>query len=148
MGISRRAFALALFVCAAPLWPQEGGAAADPAALIGLRLEALLSRFGAPRAVYAARGTEEWQDDVVFVYGEGDFYVFRDRVWQIGLKSYRGIKIGDSKPAAMLILGGEARDEGGSIVLPLPSKDWPLALRIGLNSAGFVSALHVYRSDF
>jgi hypothetical protein len=120
----------------------------NPAVLVGITLDTLLKRFGTPQAVYAARGAEEWQDDVVFVYSEGDFYVFKDRVWQVGLKSLRGIKPGDSKPAALLLLGEEAEDRGDHILLPLPSGSWPLALRVGLNEKGFVSALYVYRPDF
>jgi len=54
--------------------------------LVGLRLDELIARFGVPRAVHAVRGAEEWQDDVVFVYSQGDFYIHRDRVWQGGVQ--------------------------------------------------------------
>ncbi|MDR3247824.1 MAG: hypothetical protein LBT39_03470, partial [Treponema sp.] len=67
----------------------------DPEAFIGLTLEGLFARFGVPREVYALRGQEEWQDDVVLVYPQGDFYVFRDRVWQVGVPSAHGIRVGD-----------------------------------------------------
>ncbi|MDR1586087.1 MAG: hypothetical protein LBS57_01380 [Treponema sp.] len=139
-----------LLACLVPVFPQAGrnGGTEDPAALVGLSLEALLNRFGTPQAVYAARGAEEWQDDVVFVYGEGDFYIFKDRVWQVGLKSVRGIKPGDSKPAALLLLGEEAEDRGDHILLSLPDGNWPLTLRVSLNGTGFVSALYIYRPDF
>ncbi|MDR2134307.1 MAG: hypothetical protein LBP27_04300 [Treponema sp.] len=120
----------------------------DPASLVGLTLEDLLNRFGTPRAVYAVRGVEEWQDDVVFVYDGGDFYICKDRVWQVGFKSVRGIKPGDSKPAALLVLGEEAEDRGDHILLSLPDGNWPLTLRVSLNETGFVSALYIYRPDF
>jgi hypothetical protein len=131
--------------------PPDSGTAVlqnDPASLIGLSLENLLSRFGVPQAVYAVRGDREWQDDVVFVYAEGDFYIYKDRVWQIKLKAAYGIRLGDPRPAVFLTLGEEAEDFENFVVLSLPSKGWPLAFRVNLDDSGFVSALYVYRPDF
>jgi hypothetical protein len=134
------------------LWAQTPAGDAvlhtDPASLIGLSLENLLSRFGVPRTVYAARGNEEWQDDVVFSYEEADFYVFKDRVWQIGLKTAYGVRLGDSRPVVSLTLGEDAGELEDHIILPLPSKGWPLAFRVNLDGSGLASALFVYRSDF
>jgi hypothetical protein len=156
MGIFRPVFFFLVILVIPPglsaLWAQApaGDAVlhADPASLIGLNLENLLSRFGAPQAVYASRGNEEWQDDVVFVYENADFYVYKDRVWQIGLKSAYGIRLGDSRPAVSLSLGEKAEDREDYIILPLPSKGWPLAFRVNLDGSGLASALFVYRSDF
>ncbi|GHU87269.1 hypothetical protein FACS189476_02430 [Spirochaetia bacterium] len=137
---------------AAPaLWPQEtAGGADDPSALIGLTLEALLNRFGIPQSVYAVRGLEDWQDDVVFVYQAGDFYVFRDRVWQIGLKSAYGIRVGDPRAAVELALGDKAEVFEDHFLLSLPGKAWPLMLRVNLSgpAGAGVSALFIYRPDF
>jgi hypothetical protein len=121
---------------------------ADPGSFIGLTLDKLLARFGTPKSVYAVRGAEEWQDDVVFLYDEGDFYVYKDRVWQVKLKAAYKVRIGDPKPAALLALEGELVDAGSYIIKNLPAKGWPLALRINLDSSGFVSGIFVYRSDF
>ena len=148
--------ALPVFRETPPLWPQSpAGPEPDPAvldtgpaSLIGLNLENLLSRFGLPQAVYAARGDQEWQDDVVFVYEEGDFYIYKDRVWQIKVKAANGIKLGDPRPAVLLTLGEEAEDFEQYVTLSLPSKGWPLAFRVNLDDSGFVSALYVYRVDF
>jgi hypothetical protein len=132
-----------------PADPEPAAALnADPASLIGMSLETLLSRFGVPRAVYTARGNEEWQDDVVFVYAEGDFYVYRDRVWQIRVKEAYGIRTGDPRPAVSLALGEDAEDFEDHIVLSLPSRGWPLALRVNLDDSGLASALYVYRPGF
>jgi hypothetical protein len=135
---------------ASPLASQEGAGegGADPAEWIGMELPALLARFGAPRSVYAVRGVEEWQDDVVFVYDHGDFYVFKDRVWQVGLKSAYGVGAGDNRAAALLVLGERTEDRGEYLLCPLPGKSWPLALRCNLDEGGKVSILFVYRSDF
>ena len=134
------------------LWSQVPGQGVsltgDSASLIGLKLSELISRYGPPLEVYASRGQESWQDDVVFVYSEGEFYIHRDRVWQLGLKSAYGISVGDSRPSVSLSLGEQAVDRGDYILLPLPSGNWPIMLRVNFSSAGRVSALFVYRPDF
>jgi hypothetical protein len=127
---------------------EAGGTETDPALWIGMELPALLARFGAPRSVYAVRGREEWQDDVVFVYDHGDFYIYKDRVWQVGLKSVYGIGAGDSREAALLVLGEKTEDRGRYLLRPLPGGSWPLALRANLDEAGKVSIIFIYRSDF
>ena len=155
-GYSRamRRLSLVVFVvltAASPLLPEEAFQArqyGEPFSLVGMTLAELLDRFGPPRSVYTARGNEEWQDDVVFVYSEGDFYMYRDRVWQIALKSVYGVKLGDSKPAALLVLGDAIQDQGDYAVLPLDGGGWPLALRLDFGAAGLVSAIFIYRPDF
>jgi hypothetical protein len=133
-----------LLLSAFPLWPQGD----DPLLLVGIKLEKLIERFGAPKAVHAARGSEVWQDDVVFSYDEGNFYLYKDRVWQVALKSAYGIAIGDAKQLVFLVLGEAAEDKGGYILMPLQSEGWPLMLRLNVNSAAKVSAIFIYRSDF
>jgi hypothetical protein len=112
-----------------------------------MRLDELINRFGAPRNVHAARGEEHWQDDVVFAYTDYDFYIYRDRVWQVGVKSIYNMKIGDAKAVALLVLGDAAQDMGEYILYALPSGSWPLSLRVNYN-AGRVSAIFIYRADY
>lgn len=134
----------------APVYGQGMGENPEiqgPEALIGLTLEGIYGRFGVPQEVYAVRGQESWQDDVVFVYPQGDFYVFRDRVWQVGIPEARGIRTGDSREAVILALGEEAREGEDCFILPIPGQSWPMALRVNLAS-GQVSGIFVYRSDF
>jgi hypothetical protein len=120
----------------------------DPLPLVGVRLEELINRFGPPQTVYPVRGNEEWQDDVGFVDSEGDFYVFRDRVWQIGLKSALGVTVGDPKAAALLVLGERVQDKGNHALTPLAGGGWPLTLRVNFSGAGIVTAIFIYRPDF
>jgi len=132
-----------------PLWPQEQAVNTDEQlSLVGMKVTELIERFGPPKTVFAARGYEIWQDDVVFQYAEGDFYIFKDRVWQIKLASARGISLGDSKPVALLVMGNTAEDRGDHLLLPLSGKDWPLMFRVNLNNAGLVTAIFIYRPDF
>ncbi|MDR1373994.1 MAG: hypothetical protein LBJ24_03385 [Treponema sp.] len=129
----------------------EGGAEsfrADPVRIIGLTLEGVIAQFGAPKSVYPVRGLEVWQDDVVFEYEDRDLYVYRDRVWQAGLKTAYGISLGDRRAAALLVLGEGYQNYEDHILFPLPGRGWPMMLRININAAGTVSALFVYRSDF
>ena len=140
----------ALFIAVLPVWPQalpDGNQSEELFYFVGLRLDDLIARFGIPQAVHAVRGNEYWQDDVVFVYSEGDFYIYRDRVWQIGLRSVFGFRIGDAKALAMLVLGDKAQDRGDFILFPIPGGYWPLSLRISV-SEGRISGIFVYRSDF
>jgi hypothetical protein len=142
-------FPVIVLAVAASLWPQQNapGQYDEQLTLIGLKLDELYQRFGSPQTVYAARGGETWQDDVVFVYNEGDFYVYRDRVWQIGIKSIYGIRIGDAKAVALLVLGENAQDKGDYVLYAFPGSAWPLSMRINF-TAGKISAIFVYRADY
>jgi len=119
----------------------------DPVSLVGLTLDELVSRFGVPRSVYAVRGIEEWQDDVVFVYEQADFYVYKDRVWQAGLKEARGIKIGDPQAVVSLVLGTGGETKDNSVFCSLNEGAWPMMLRFDFDSAGKVRAIFIYRTD-
>ncbi|MCL2878892.1 MAG: hypothetical protein FWF29_01485 [Treponema sp.] len=126
---------------------QNAAAAAVISSYIGLQLDDLITQFGPPESVYSSRGQELWQDDVVFVYLEGDFYIFKDRVWQVKIKNAYGVSVGDPKAAAILALGDEAEDQGDFILLPLPPAGWPITLRMNFNAAGKVSGIFIYRPD-
>jgi hypothetical protein len=144
--VSRAAALLLLFAAlpqAAPLAAQE-----DPAQIVGLTLASVYGRYGIPESVYAVRGAEEWQDDVVFVYKDWDLYIYQDRVWQVGLKSALGISMGDSAGMAFLMLGEGVQSFDGYLLYSLPSRAWPLQLRLDLDGAAKITAIYIYRSDF
>jgi hypothetical protein len=133
-----------------PLWgqvPREPGPG-EPEGFIGLTLEELYGLLGVPQAVYAVRGVDEWQDDVALVYPQGDFYVFRDRVGQVGLKALRGIRIGDSREAVLLALGEEACEGEDYFLLPVQDRPWPLTLRVNMGGSAGVAGIFLYRDDF
>ncbi|MDR2576364.1 MAG: hypothetical protein LBC52_07990 [Treponema sp.] len=157
---------LVLLFFISQLWAQQGVSRNDEIiSNIGLRLEDVFLRYGVPNTVQAARGNENWQDDVVFVYSEWDFYIFRDRVWQIGLKSGYGMKIGDPKAVALLVLADKAKapqpspkgvepevrgsplDEGDYLLYPLTGSAWPVSLRVNF-IADKISGIFVFRTDF
>jgi len=146
-------FSILLAVFITQLWPQgegdlsPGNPQADPAHLIGLELEDLLRHFGFPKSVYAVRGLEEWQDDVVFVYDEGDFYFFRDRVWKVGLKSAYLISSGDPRAAVLLSFKEAVQTGFDYAVFSLHGYNWPIAIRFNFDSAGRVTMIFIYRTD-
>jgi hypothetical protein len=132
----------------------------DPESLIGATLEELLSRAGTPQSVYAVRGLEAWQDDVVFVYPSLDVYLFKDRVWQVSPQEAYRVKTGDTRAAAEAALGQDFTQIPGpgegeyALVYVFQDRPWPLALRVNFRKgidglrADTVSALYIYRSDF
>jgi hypothetical protein len=143
------AFLPLLLVISFITWPQEQTVnTGEPLPFVGMRLAELIERFGPPETVSAARGGEVWQDDVVFHYAEWEFYIFKDRVWQVKLTSVFGVSLRDSKAVALLVLGNEVQDMGDHLLLPLPARSWPLTLRVNISNTGLVSAIYIYRPDF
>jgi hypothetical protein len=132
-----------LFFLSLPLPAQS----AEPVSLVGITLNELVSRFGAPRTVHSVRGIEEWQDDVVFIYDHGDYYVYRDRVWQLGLKSAMGVKAGDSRAAVSRVLGSRAESRLDSIFCSLEGGSWPMTLRCDFDKDGRLLVIFIYRAD-
>ncbi|MCL2205228.1 MAG: hypothetical protein FWB82_01740 [Treponema sp.] len=144
-----RLMLIVFVLCSLPVSAQvpSGVWADEPAMLVGLTISELIDRFGVPRSVHAARGVETWQDDVVFVYDHGDFYIYEYRVWQIGVRSLRGINVGDLSGLVGLVMGSNAVPQGSSIFYPLHIAPWPLMLRWDIDSAGRVQSIFIYRSD-
>jgi hypothetical protein len=138
---------LCFFLISSPLW-LSSAEPGDSFSQVGLRLAELLEQFGPPRAVFAARGNEPWQDDVIFQYEGRDFYIHRDRVWQVKPVSEQGITIGDPKQAALLALGNRAEDRGDHLIMPVTGRNWPMMLRVNFNSSSRVSAIYIYRMDY
>jgi hypothetical protein len=149
-AIFRAALIPALVLLAAMLWGQ-GLAVSDPenpAHLVGPTLNDVLGRFGIPREVRAVRGEEEWQDDVVFGYGDREFYFYRDRVWQIGVKAAFGVRAGENRNVIPLIMGDTAVVEDGYTLARLTGWPWPMNVRFNNDGHGLVTAIYIYRSDF
>ncbi len=120
----------------------------DPSWLIGSTLQSIITQFGSPLAVYAVRGQEPWQDDVVFSYDGIDLYWYQNRVWQIGIPRGFGVKKGDAKETVLALLGEPLIQQDTYLVYRLPSRGWPLRLRVLLSESYTVQSLYVYRPDF
>jgi hypothetical protein len=130
-----------------PCFAQADHPASDPSVLVGVTLTDLVNRYGVPKQVYAVRGVSPWQDDVVFVYDTGEFYIFGNRVWQLKLRAAYDIKEGDTKAAVTRVMG-EGRPMEGYTLFQLPSKVWPIMLRVNWDNSGRAAGIYIYRSDF
>ena len=119
----------------------------DPSSLVGITLSDLIKNYGVPKNVYAVRGVDAWQDDVVFVYDNIEFFIYGNRVWQLKVRTAYNIKNGDTRAAVGRTMG-EGRSFEGYTLYQLPGKAWPLMLRINWDSSGRVAGLYIYRSDF
>ncbi|MDR0453156.1 MAG: hypothetical protein LBH15_08940 [Treponema sp.] len=146
----RAALVPGLVLLAGTLWGQSPSPSDpdSPAHLVGLTLNEVIGRFGVPRGVYAVRGEEEWQDDVVFSYADRDFYFYRDRVWQISLKAAFGVRVGENRNVIPLIMGDATVVEEGFTLAPLAGWSWPMNARFNNDGRGLVTAIYIYRSDF
>jgi len=120
----------------------------DPSWLVGATLQSIITQFGSPLAVYAVRGQEPWQDDVVFSYDGIDLYWYQNRVWQVAVTQGYGIKKGDPKETVLSVLGEPLIRQDTFFVFRLPSRGWPLRLRVQLSETNAVSGLFVYRPDY
>ena len=136
-----------LVVLFVPLWPQGSQSGADPASYIGLTLTDLIGSHGAPRSVYPIRGIAEWQDDVVFAYDDVDFYIYKDRIWQLGVKSAYMIQAGDSKSVVSLKFGEALSSGDNYAIFSLRGQNWPAALRCNFDAEGKVTEIFIFRSD-
>ena len=117
---------------------------------VGMMMADLLEKYGSPRSVVADRGSEIWQDDVVFQYNGADIYIYRDRIWQVKLASTHGISNGDKRAAAILALGNKAEDKGDHALVSIPGRSWPMTMRVNFSNngnTGTVTAIYIYRSD-
>jgi hypothetical protein len=126
----------------------QGEGETDPASRIGLSLEELIAGYGSPESVYAVRGEQDWQDDVVFVYPDGDYYIYRDRVWQLGLQSAYGITVGDRETLIPLVLEESITRFDGYTLCSLPGRAWPLSIRFNVDEEGLITHIFIYRPDF
>ncbi|GAB1482022.1 type I 3-dehydroquinate dehydratase [Treponema sp.] len=124
----------------------QGGS--DPTSWLGSTLEQAFLKFGVPDRLRVARGTEDWQDDVVFVYKDLELFWFKDRVWQVRVQSAYGVQLGDTAETVAALLGEPLHKRDKLLVYQLSGRAWPIRLRLGLDEAGRVLDLYIYRSDF
>ncbi|GHU24847.1 hypothetical protein FACS1894172_21750 [Spirochaetia bacterium] len=126
-------------LCAEDIQPED---------VIGLTVGELIARWGVPRTVYAVRGIEEWQDDVVFAYDSGDCYLYRDRVWQVATKAARSFKVGDERKTVIEALGEKVQVFERCVLVPVSGYAWPLGFRVDFDASDRVCAIFIYRPDF
>jgi len=144
---------VAILALSFPLLAQPTELEDDAAPYLGLGLAEALARFGVPDTVFAVRGAEAWQDDVVFSYASGlSLFWFGDRLWQIRFAapyagSIYGLSIGDPADRARSSLGEPYDAPEGELVYRLPYQGYPVRLRLVVKEGRFADA-YLYRADF
>jgi hypothetical protein len=126
----------------------------SPSVFLGMSPGEAIGRLGAPDRVYAVRGSEPWQDDVVFDYGDGiSLFLFADRVWQVRIAEpyplpVFGFVLGGTGDDLSRVLGFPAAKVGDDPEWMLAGEAWPVRLRAIPSEDGRIRELYVYRADF
>jgi hypothetical protein len=162
-----------LLALAAAGWSEAATGAApaavtpvpDPLGLIGMSLAEAYAALGSPAEVLTHRGTESWQDDVVFYY-PAHLYLFwyRNRVWQVRADTkyadaFLGLRMGWTREEVTAALGRPSQELADSTLIFLPDASllvgpdgrsrgaFPLRLRVFFQDGKLTDA-YLYRADF
>jgi hypothetical protein len=124
----------------------------DLPALIGLTLEEAFQNLGAPAQVYAVRGSQEGQDDVVFYYANHLYlFWFQNRVWQVRSdRRFAGevfsLTMGASPQQVTRIMGRPLKEFEDSLVFHIEDRGYPVQARFYFED-GALNDVYCYRGD-
>jgi hypothetical protein len=127
---------------------RQPAAQTDIVSLVGLTMNELWTEYTAPQSVAAVRGKAPWQDDVALYYKGLTLYIAQNRVWQIAVNEAFKIKTGDRREVVLLTMGDPVEAGTGFLAYAINDRPWPVRVRFGLNAAGRVVNIFIYRSDF
>ncbi len=125
----------------------------DPSALLGAGPTESIAARGPPVSVSALRGSEPWQDDVVFSYSDGSrLHLFDNHLWQIVVSlgyqgSILGVFIGDEPSKVISLLGEPFIASGDAMVWRLPWRGYPVMMRMIAKESKVVE-IAIFRADF
>ncbi len=120
--------------------------------LIGMDLNQAYQTFGVPVQVYPLRGSETWQDDVVFYYPEHIYlFWFRSRVWQVRVDSRYGkqlfsLRMGDSRERVLELMGAPGKEFEDSLLYHLEDRGYPVRVRFYFED-GVLTDVYCFRGD-
>jgi hypothetical protein len=125
----------------------------DPTALIGMDPAQLFAVLGAPSQIFAWRGEEPGEDDIVFFYPDFRYvFWFQSRVWQLRFDrryagTVLGFAIGMDRAEAQARGEGKLLDSGGSLYFVLDTGPYPVRVRLAMADDRIVD-IYVYRGDW
>ena len=125
----------------------------DPTRFIGLDLPGIVSALGLPQGMFSYRAAEEKLDNVVFYYPDYLYlFWYRNKVWQVRCDRrfagpVLGLTLGMSHEQVERASPRPLTPNGDSLYFELDSQSYPLRARL-VFTAGVLSDLYVYRSDF
>jgi hypothetical protein len=143
-------FALLLFILSGGLLSAQE--ALDLPALIGLTLEEVHQSLGVPAEVYALRGPEPEQDDVVFYYASHLYlFWFENRVWQIRAdRRFSGrvfsLAMGTSREQVIETMGRPILEFPDSLVFHIEDRGYPIQARLYFDQDGLAD-VYCFRGD-
>ena len=145
-------FLFALFLMLFPGGGLSAQEALDLPALIGLTLEEAYTNLGVPAEVYALRGSEPGQDDVVFYYPDHLYlFWFQNRVWQVRVDSrFTGqvfsLSMRASRQQVLEVMGRPIAEFRDSLVFHIEDRGYPIQTRLYFNEGGLVD-VYCFRGD-
>jgi len=143
--------AVALLVLAAAVRAAAEGD--DPTCLIGMDPSQALAALGAPREIFAWRGEEPAEDDIVFFYPDFRYvFWFQSRVWQVRFDhryegTVLGFSIGMDRDEVLALGEGKLQEAGDSLYLALDTGPYPVRVRLAMIDDR-IADIYVYRSDW
>jgi hypothetical protein len=142
-----------LVLMTTPVMAQQVFYPDDPSALLGAGPTESIAARGPPVSVSALRGSEPWQDDVVFSYSDGSrLHLFDNHLWQIVVSlgyqgSILGVFIGDEPSKVISLLGEPFIASGDAMVWRLPWRGYPVMMRMIAKESKVVE-IAIFRADF
>ena len=123
------------------------------AEILGLIIPQALEEYGTPLRLFSVRGSEAWQDDVVFFYNEYMYlYWFQNRVWQVRFDHryagrVAGLEMGHTIDEVTEALGTPHYTGDGSLFYDVRDEGFPVRLRLVFDERR-LNDVYIYRSDF
>jgi hypothetical protein len=130
-------------------WAQE---VMELPALIGLNLEEVHQILGVPAEVYALRGPEPDQDDVVFYYPDHLYlFWFENRIWQVRAdRRFPGrvfsFSMGASRQQVIEKMGRPILEFPDSLVFHIEDRGYPIQARLYFDEDGLAD-VYCFRGD-
>jgi len=134
-------------------WQQASAAFSGLSRYLGLSLAEILQELGPPDSLASSRGTEAWQDSVIFYYSDHSYiYWWQDRVWQLRLdkrhsEDIAGIRMGMDTKTVLDRLGPPRERSEKILRWTLPDQGYPVELLLYFDKDQ-LSDLYIRRADF